>query len=132
MENHKYLTDAGLQPDEIMQNMFGDDDERNEYWKSQRDTYGFDEREIWNLDTTFIQWIYEHLMMYMEQASECISLSYHKFWIDGDEKTQGDCIEEMIAIAKELLTMDDLDDRYYDSCQRLCRIWSIVLPVMWI
>lgn len=45
---------------------------RQELFKSQRQTYGFDERETWDLDHTSVLWIYAHLKRYLDWA--CIEL----------------------------------------------------------
>ena len=36
-------------------------DDRQPKWKEQQNKYGFDERETWSLDFTFIAWIYPRL-----------------------------------------------------------------------
>ena len=75
-------------------------DDRREKWKEQREEYGFDERELWNLDMTFVQWLYSHLMMYKEKASQIIDLSYHKVEWENKEITLEDAIDKIINIAK--------------------------------
>lgn len=45
---------------------------RQELFKSQRQTYGFDERETWNLNFTSVLWIYAHLKRYLDWA--CVEL----------------------------------------------------------
>lgn len=41
---------------------------RNKIYKKQRKEYGFDARELWNLDTTTIEWMYCHLKRFKEWA----------------------------------------------------------------
>lgn len=45
---------------------------RQELFKSQRQTYGFDERETWDLDHTSVLWIYAHLKRYLDWT--CVEL----------------------------------------------------------
>lgn len=45
---------------------------RQELFKSQRQTYGFDERETWSLEQTSVLWIYAHLKRYLDWA--CVEL----------------------------------------------------------
>lgn len=45
---------------------------RQELFKSQRQTYGFDERETWSLEQTSVLWIYTHLKRYLDWA--CVEL----------------------------------------------------------
>ena len=57
---HKYLTDIGITEDEVPWE-WNLNDKRQEQWKKEREEYGFDERETWNLDYMFDLWFYEHL-----------------------------------------------------------------------
>jgi hypothetical protein len=43
-----------------------EDDPRQPKWQEQQNKYGFDERETWSLDFTFIAWVYPRLKMYRE------------------------------------------------------------------
>ena len=64
---NKYLEDIGIPRDEHSTNFCNDDkDPRQKRWEKQRRKYGFDDRETWNLDVQFIEWLYSHLMMYKE------------------------------------------------------------------
>lgn len=47
-------------------------EKREELFKEQREKYGFDERETWNLDLTSILWIYAHLKRYKEWSNVVI------------------------------------------------------------
>lgn len=64
---NKYLEDLGILEDDYETNFCNNPgDKRQRKWGRQRKTYGFDERETWNLDHQFIEWLYSHLMMYKE------------------------------------------------------------------
>ena len=131
MQNHKYLTDAGLKKEEIMQNLCGDNDSRRKDWKEERKIYGFDNRETWGLDTTFIQWLYERLMMYKDVASEVVNLKFHTFTIDGKKMTQEECIDKLIDLLEGLLHSDGWEDDYVSKLKEVCHIWGEILPAMW-
>ena len=45
------------------------DDDRQEYWKEQRELYGFDEREIWSLYSRIATFVYPRLKMYRDFCS---------------------------------------------------------------
>ena len=83
MQGNKYLDDLGLKITEYGTNFISDDDERSGDWQKQREIYGFDSRECWNMDTKLIEWLYSHLMMYLEDASEIVDLTYYKFEHNG-------------------------------------------------
>ena len=55
----KYLDDIGYtdRPD-----TWNKDDKRQKIWRKQRKKYGFDNREIWNMDLAFYLWLYERLI----------------------------------------------------------------------
>lgn len=46
---------------------------RQEHFEKQRDIYGFDSRETWELGYTTILWLYAHLMRYREWG-KCIDM----------------------------------------------------------
>lgn len=109
MQRNKYLDDLGIEIDKYGVNFTSDKDERNEIWNKQREEYGFDSRECWNLDDTFIQWLYSHLMMYLEYATGVIDLEYHKFNFDGKEYTQKEAIEFVLCRLKNNLIYEYTD-----------------------
>ena len=63
--NHKYLDDI-LPKGKTPYDFECDDEIRNQKWEKEREQYGFDERETWNLDFTFFCWLYERLRKYKE------------------------------------------------------------------
>lgn len=64
-----------------------------------------DKRDTYSLDLTFVAWWYEHLCLYRD--INCIDTSYHKFEIDGETLTFGQCIDRMIEDCKGLLQQLD-------------------------
>lgn len=44
-------------------------DKRQSKWKEQREAYGFDEREIWSLDTRIAIFLYPRILFYKEHVS---------------------------------------------------------------
>lgn len=87
----KYLDDIGYtdRPD-----TWNKDDKRQKIWRKQRKKYGFDNREIWNMDLAFYLWLYERLMRHKEITP--VDLKFHKFDFEGKTYTQGELIDEMI------------------------------------
>jgi hypothetical protein len=79
------------------------DDGRQELWKQQRETRGFDDTELWNLDTTIAKFIYPRLIAYkamgqnsypgklesVEQWNKVLDKMIFSFhFLSGDEKFQ--------------------------------------------
>lgn len=120
MQRNKYLDDLGIEIDKYGVNFTSDKDERNEIWNKQREEYGFDSRECWNLDDIFIQWLYSHLMMYLENVTGIINLEYHKFDFDGKEYTQKEAIEFILCRLKNNLTYrNTVEYRNADALKRI-------------
>lgn len=101
---------------------------RDSLWKEQRKIYGFDERETWSLDATFFYWLYERLTMFKKVC--CIDLSFHKFTINNEVLTQGECIDKMLNNCKEIITNKGIDD-LYDLKKETLEIWSECIFSMW-
>lgn len=81
--------------------------------KDQRKTYGFDERDIWDLDETMVALLYERLCMfrdnyYLEEELDTNlinleledDLSYIKVLVDKEERSLLDVINELIALSE--------------------------------
>ena len=107
MQRNKYLDDLGLKIIDYGTNFISDDDERSEYWKKQREEYGFDSRECWCLNVKLIEWLYSHLMMYLEDASTVVDLSYYKFEHNDETYTQEEAIKYIIEKLKRYLVETD-------------------------
>lgn len=132
MRRNKYLEDLGLKPNEYSTNFTNKIDKRQRRWKNQRRKYGFDEREVWNLDKTFTEWLYSHLMMYKEKASQIIDLNYYKISWQNKEITLESAINILLDVSKRCLIIEDLEERrkaereFYEHME----LWGKMLPCM--
>ena len=126
----KFLDDVGVtkRPETMLPA-----DKRQAQWQSERDTYGFDERETWDLQFTFFLWLYERLKMYVFAASPNIDLNHHRFVYNETSYTQ----QQMIDMMLERLEFY-FSDKYqrYDQEQQpyieeIAKLWATVLPAMW-
>lgn len=124
---HKYLEEIeGL--NETPYN-YSENTGRNNYWRLQREEYGFDERETWSMDTTFFCWLYERLRMY--QDIDFIDTEYHKFNVGEKELTQKECIEKMIKNSKRILIMNNFEEDYNVLKDETLDIWKACMGAMW-
>ena len=98
-------------------------------WLKEREEYGFDNRETWNLDRIFIEWIYTRIMMYKECC--ILDLNYHKFAYKDLELTQGEIIDKILELAKEILLDINNDNLFYNNSREICDLWKEILPYMW-
>lgn len=124
---HKYIRDIT----DIENTPYGwnADDHRSIEWKMARKIYGFDERETWSLDSTFMYWLYERLMMFKEV--NCINLDFHKFNINGKEMTQRECIDKMIENCKAYIKSSGIDEVAYNLKNETLKIWKECIHSMW-
>lgn len=135
MQKCKYLDDLGLKPEEYGTNFIDENDKRNDAWNEQRRQYGFDERETWNLNTTFIEWIYTRFMMYKEIC--IVDTSFHKIPYKDQEITQKEAIDKVLSLAKEILQNGDsvwnenIDKMIFENSREICEILKELLPYMW-
>lgn len=124
----KYLDDIGVKdrPD-----TWNEDDKRQEKWEKERETYGFDERETWDLDLTFHLWLYERLKMYVDVSF--VNLEYHKFKYNGEEYTKKQLIDMMLERLEFSFKegYNDLDEKQYAYVSEIEKIWAVVFPAMW-
>jgi len=109
-----YEDQAGIEVEYYWQTM--NDDSRQEQWKEEQKRYGFDERETWNLEFTFVAWIYPRLKMFRERNFGCpgsVTLDeWHEIldeMIDGFESylkdKKGIASEEMIKKTEKSLEL---------------------------
>ena len=132
MQRNKYLEDIGIPIDRYSTNFTFDDDRRQLDWKEQREIYGFDDRETWNLETTFVEWLYSRCMMYKEIGGNVVDLTFHKFTHDGKEYTQIEAIDCIIEYTKEYLQSGFIErDSLIEKVQYATHLWAEILPAMW-
>ena len=135
MQKCKYLDDLGIPINEYGTNFMEDTDPRAESWAKEREEYGFDNRETWNLNSIFIEWIYTRVLMYKEYS--IVNLDYHKFPYKNSKITQGEAIDKILELAKEILLLRDYlwdeekEKIVYNNQREICDLWKEILPAMW-
>lgn len=127
----KYLDDLDIPIDHYFTNFMKDNDPREERWAKQREEYGFDDRETWNLDKIMIEWIYTRFKMYLEIGGEIINLNTNEilFSYKGKELTQKKAIEVILNKAEEVL-IDDLDSSLFYTKDIMLLLGELI-PAMW-
>lgn len=108
-------------------------DKRLPVWKKEREEYGFDSRETWDLRTCFYFWLYERLQMFLELASKIVNLEYYKFDYKGRTYTQKEMIEAMIERLRFRFSSEfnDMNPDHYEKVSEIEEMWALVLPTMW-
>ena len=133
----KYLDNLGFKITEYGTNWVNEDeDERGAEWKEQRKIYGFDERETWNLDSSFAEWLYTRCSMYLDEAKDIVDLDYHKITYNDKEYTQREAIEKVkkwsLYYVKNKYSADQIvSERAHKSLTKACELWAILVHYMW-
>lgn len=119
----KYLREIDCEPDFFIRK----DDERNEQFKKEIKEYGFASYETWNLDITFVEFLY--IMFRMYDDYNCIDTHYHHFEVEDEDWDMQKGIDYIIETTKNYLITrkffdSKLDDKLYDVLKKL-------MPLMW-
>ena len=124
--NRHYIDELGIKFEETPQG-WNQNDSRQEYWKKEREKYGFDERDTWYLHYTIDLLLYERLCNFKENAKGCIDLTFHKFKYKDEILTQEECIDRMIEGLKLELTLDEFDEKR--KCKKVQKLIDDVYPI---
>ena len=69
---------------------------------------GIDPRDCWDLDTSFFQWLYCELTQLLEDTN--CDLTYRSYEHNGKTYTEGDYIEYLRDLCKQILLFDEFKD----------------------
>lgn len=61
------------------------------------------QEECWSLDYHIVEWLNEHLKVYLKDANSFIDLTVHRFEYQGKEYTQLELLNKLITVTDELL-----------------------------
>ena len=126
--SHKYLDNIGVT--NTPWNWRKEDSFR---WRHERQVYGFDSRECWDLDYTFYLWLYERLMKYIEDADPVVDLTWTKIEYNGKTYSQRELIDKMLKRLRAYFNddIDEYDEDDYKWLHEIEAIWAVILPAMW-
>lgn len=129
--NRKYLDDIGAtdRPD-----TWNSIDKRQVKWEKERDIYGFDERETWNLDYSFQLWLYERLKMYKKVSNVALYDELNSVEYNGKSYPMGVLIDMMLERLEAVLTgkIDpDSSTENFNYVHEIEKIWAVIMPAMW-
>lgn len=87
----------------------------------QQETYGFDDRDTWNLHIKMVELLYERLKMY--DMVNIVNTEFHTVEHGGETITIQQALDLMVDLAAEVLTSDsneyfdalnDAEDKFFD------------------
>ena len=142
ISRNKYLDNLYLEPEEYGVNwdlVDGKDIvEAGFRWQEQQENCGgHDERELFNFDITFIEYLYTMLKMYVEYAGKDIDLNYHTFEYLNKKYTQLEAINYNCDVlenanTKELISeRPELPEIDYNKVGDAIALFGKILPAMW-
>lgn len=135
---HKYLEEAGIK--EYADNTWGcpfdSPDEREPEFLGKREERGVDPRATWALDTHIMQYLYECICAYEEDASSIVDLTFHKFTYKRKKYNQLEMIHLLKNYLLKYLKAEEEDPMKEDELKQECskEIFNIllkILPAMW-
>ena len=125
---HKYLENI-LPKGKSPYDFECDDEIRNQKWEKEREQYGFDERETWNLDFTFFCWLYERLKRYEEVSP--VDLNCKNVKVNDEEKNLGEWIDVMINNAEALILLDMCSEENIKLAEFTIEIFKQTIFYLW-
>ena len=120
ISKNKYLDNLYLEPEEYGVNwdlVDGKDIvEAGFRWQEQQENCGgHDERELFNFDITFIEYLYTMLKMYVEYAGKDIDLNYHTFEYQNKKYTQLEAINYICDVLEEALVVRTREENILEN-----------------
>lgn len=94
-----------------------------------------EEKEVWNLDISFAEWLFEMLKEYKKEAIGIVDLKYRKIKSNGKEYTQLEAIDYIIEKCEKYISLrEDMEneDIAEEGLIEATHLWAEILPYMWI
>ena len=111
------------------------------HFTKQRRKYRFDERETWEMGTTSLIWLYEHIKMYLDIGGRFVDLNYplsdeiKKEFSDKenlDFNTQKEVLDYICDLIEKWDKISyDIIEEPWELAKQAIRLYAIILPAMW-
>lgn len=125
---HPYL--AELIPDESVYDDYGIKDKRKcDRYRQQRNKYGFDERETWNMDSAFCQWLYERVMYFKKFAT--VDMDAEEIEYKGYTMTLTALTDLLLSLLRTYICRSPADEDNEETFSDICSIWKVIGTAMW-
>ena len=121
---HNYLDKIGQHPN------FNKFSIEPKHWV-QHAKYGFDEREVWDLDYAFYCWLYERLKMFLSIHEG--DYKERKFYFNGEKYSKEELAKEIIDRLEYYFRYKDLLPQIHSDeyVKEVGKLWAILLPSLW-
>ena len=110
------------------------DDKRVRRFLAAKKELGVDPREAWNMDYSFIVWLYNTLNVLVEDGGEIVDFTYHKITICGNTKNELEWIEHLLRLCELNLrnydNIDELENCHY-RINAITKIFHKIIHYLW-
>ena len=107
-----------------------DNDERKEQFEEERELYGIASYDTWDLDISFIEFIYISFKMYDE--INCVDTHFYKINVEDEEWDIQQAIDYIIEISKKYLIERKNDFLHYEKISdKFYKVLKAIMPHMW-
>ena len=106
------------------------DFKRRDRWRKEKQIYGFDSSETWNLDYVFVMWIYTRVKLYEELNNVATDEEFFEY--KGNEYSFQEGINMLLELSKKMI-IDMRDDGWYNNedMDELCDLWKVLVRRLW-
>lgn len=115
-----------------------EDEEYEAIWREERDVYGFDNRDIWDLDRTMTQLLYERLKLYEEETD---FLDHESIFItvDGEERTAAYIMNRLLELGKDIIVAQENghilstkdEETVFEKQKEFWSLWGQSFYIFW-
>lgn len=133
--SRKFLEELGVTPageeetiaDDVR---WGDWSKAQEQYRKEREEYGFDSRQTWNLDISMLELLYERVMLFNTVASSTGD-DFEMINVGGVELPFSKVKEEIVTLSEQVLTQvyegedaEEFFEEYYGKQRRIWELWA--------
>lgn len=135
MQRNKYLDALGLDIKNYGSNFIKERKIRRFF---ERRKYGFDYRQVVNMDIIFAEWLYSRLMMFKKQTPD--DLTFHSIEFEGENYTIEQAIDKILSLTKnymfywdehkdayDLLYSWEYEKKILDEMKTATRLWAEIM-----
>lgn len=104
-------------------------DPRQCRWQTQRRTYGFDERDTWDLSRTMVELLYERVLAFREFSPD--DLTAASLTWNGVLWPQCDLVEAMLTKCRRIIISERIDASVRHDVSDVWNMWAVLSDAMW-
>jgi hypothetical protein len=102
-------------------------DQRQKTWEKEREEFGFDDREMWNLDTTICELLYPRLKYFKENGIVFVD---EPFKYENESMTVEQALDKILK-SLEMYIKDEKDNYDSKQIQSAFKLLGFILPMLW-